>query len=109
MGLITERLVNQIERQVLASHLVLWFDPGGRYAEVARTLSLPETRVERYEGSYFALRRAVDDLLNDDLPPRLVVYVPLDQAETREALAELTAAGVVMRPGEPARERNTRL
>ena len=47
--------------------------------------------------------------MNDLQPPRLVVYVPMDQAKTDHALAELEAAGVVMQPGQQPPNRNTRL
>ena len=42
-------------------------------------------------------------------PPRLLVYVPMDQGETDHALAELEAAGVVVQPGQQPPSRNTRL
>jgi hypothetical protein len=47
--------------------------------------------------------------LNDRDPPRLVVYVPMDQAATDHALIELEAAGVVIQPGQQPLARNTRL
>jgi hypothetical protein len=47
--------------------------------------------------------------LNDEQPPRLVIYVPLDQSQTDHALVELEAAGVVMQPGQQPPQRNTRL
>ncbi len=51
----------------------------------------------------------IDPLLNDLQPPRLVVYVPVDQARTDHALIELEAAGVVMQPGQQPPAQNTRL
>lgn len=41
--------------------------------------------------------------------PRLLVYVPVAEENTHNALVELTIAGTVMKPGAPARQRNTRL
>jgi hypothetical protein len=55
------------------------------------------------------LRHAIDALLNDEQPPRLVVYVPGEQGNTHNALIELEAAGVVLRPGQQPPHRNTRL
>jgi len=72
-------------------------------------LVLPNTRVVRYAGSFFALRHEIEPLMNTLDPPHLIVYVPLDQAETHHALIELEAAGAVMKPGDPSIKRNTRL
>src|SRR5262249_20683831 len=57
------------------------------------------------------LRRAVDDrhLLEGEAPPKLVVYVPVDEADTHHALVELTSIGVELYPGASSRNRNTRL
>jgi hypothetical protein len=35
MGLVADYLIGQIERQVTAHHLVVWFDPGWQHAEIA--------------------------------------------------------------------------
>ena len=50
---------------------------------VAAGLALPETTVARYDGSFLQLRHEIDPLLNGLHPPRLVVYVPMDQAGHR--------------------------
>jgi hypothetical protein len=55
------------------------------------------------------LRHEIDRWLNDTQPPRLVVYVPISQADAHGALIELEAAGVVMRPGQQPPNRNTKL
>src|SRR5205814_10614956 len=70
---------------------------------------LPETNIARYDGSFFQLRREIDPILNGQAPPRLVVYVPMNQGETDHALIELEAAGVVVQPGQQPPNRNTRL
>ena len=109
MGIVTDYLVNLITRQVDESGLVIWYDPDAHYHTFARDLVLSNATVVRYARSFFALRHEVEPLLNNLEPPRLVVYVPLDQAETHHALIELEAAGVVMKPGDPSIKRNTRL
>ncbi len=110
MGIVTEHLIQRIYRQVEKHGIVVWFDPDGTYTDVVERLKkLPNTAVHRYTGSFFALRHAVDHLLNGEQPPRLVVYVPLTEAATRHALVELTSAGVVMRPGQQPPECNTAL
>ncbi|HVC94508.1 MAG TPA: PglZ domain-containing protein [Pirellulales bacterium] len=108
-GVVTQHLVSMIARQVADHGLVVWYDPERYYQDVAADLPIPETTIARYDGSFFALRREIDHLLNGLGPPRLVVYVPLDQADTHNALAELEAAGVVMRPGQQPPNRNTKL
>lgn len=109
MAVVTEHLVSLIGKQVEDHQLVVWYDPERAYASVAETLSLPKTTVARYEGSFFQLRHDIDSLLNAEQPPRLVIYVPLDQSQTDHALVELEAAGVVMQPGQQPPQRNTRL
>ena len=55
------------------------------------------------------MRKEIDPLLNDQQPPWLVVYVPMDANEAHHALVELEAAGVVIQPGQQPPNRNTRL
>jgi hypothetical protein len=87
-----------IAAQVRERRLVVWFDPEAHYAAFVRDLALPNTRIEVYAGSFFALRHAIDPLLRDDRLPRLLVYVPQAEAATAHALIELTAAGAVLAP-----------
>ena len=109
MGIVSEHLVGLIAKQVEEHSLVVWYDPGADYRAVAERLEIPGTTVARYDGSFLKLRREIDHLLNGLEPPRLVVYVPVEQADTHHALVELEAAGVVMQPGQQPPNRNTRL
>lgn len=108
MGVVSDYLRDLITRQVNERGLVIWFDAEKHYREFAETLAIPNSTVARYEGSYFALRHQIEPLLDGEAPPRLVVYVPLAEADTHNALIELICAGVVLKPGE-VRPRNTRL
>lgn len=108
-GVVSEYLIELIAKQVEGRGLVVWYDPEQAYTSVADALDLPDTTVARYDGSFFALRREIDHLINDQQPPRLVVYVPEDRGNTHNALAELEAAGVVVQPGQQPPIRNTRL
>ncbi len=108
-NVVTEYLFQLIAKQVKDHQLVVWYDPEHAYVEVATTLSLPKTMVVRYNGSFFQLRREIDHLMNDQQPPRLVVYVPTERAQTHHALVELEAAGIIMQPGQQPPNRNTRL
>jgi PglZ domain len=112
MGIVTDYLRTQIAKQVDDNGIVVWYDPEKHYAHIADHLALPNTRFAQYKNSFFALRHEVDALLNDldaDLPPRLLVYVPLSQDNTNRALIELETYGVVMQPGQQPPTRNTKL
>jgi hypothetical protein len=106
---VTQHLLELLARQVQDHGLVIGYDPEEHYRIVAAGLTLPNTGVARYDGSFLRLRRDIDPLLNGLRPPRLVVYVPMDQTRTDHALIELEAAGVVMQPGQQPLARNTRL
>jgi hypothetical protein len=111
LGVVSDHLRGLVERQVKERGLVVWFDPEGHYREFAEDLSLPETSVERCEGSFFELRHRVEPHLgaDRDSPPRLVVYVGQAEEDTHNALVELTEPGVVMKPGQHSVNLNTRL
>ncbi len=108
-GSVTGHLFDLIAKQVEDHKLVVWYDPERAYTDAAANLELADTTIARHDGSFLQLRRTIDNLLNDEEPPRLVVYVPEDQANTHDALAELEAVGIVMKPGQQPPTRNTRL
>jgi PglZ domain len=109
MGKVTDYLINVIAKQVDTSELVVWYDPDAHYRAIAKDLVLPGTTIVHYTGSFFALRHEVEPLMGNLEPPRMVVYVPLSQVETHNALIEIEVAGVVMKPGQQPPGRNTRL
>ncbi len=109
MGIVSNYLRDLIIRQVSEKGIVVWFDLEGHYQQFTQTLAIPDTTIACYEGSFFALRYQVDALLESETTPHLVVYVPLAEEDTQHALIELSAAGVVLKPGHAARPRNTRL
>jgi hypothetical protein len=109
MAVVTEALFQLIAKQVDDKGLVVWYDPEQAYGAAAAELSLPNTTVARYDGSFFRLRKQVDHLLNGEQPPRLVVYVPMERTETDSALIELDCAGVIMQPRQQPPACNTRL
>ena len=109
MGIVSEYLIGLIAKQVEENSLVVWYDPGADYRAVAERIEIPGITIARYDGSFLNLRREIDTLLNGLEPPKLVVYVPVEQAEYHHALVELEAAGVVMQPGQQPAKCNTRL
>ncbi len=96
MGIVTDYLRSLIAKQVDTNGLVVWYDPEGNYRDIPSNLAIPHTTVARYDGSFFALRHQIEPLLEGSEPPRLVLYIPLDPAETHNALVEVEAAGVTM-------------
>jgi hypothetical protein len=108
VGVVTETLVQLIAKQVDEKGLVVWYDPEQAYGTAAAELSLLNTTVAQYEGSFFKLRKQVDHLLNGSQPPRLVIYVPFERTETHSALIELDSAGVIMQPRQQPPTCNTR-
>ncbi len=108
-GIVTKHLWELIAKQVDDWGLVVWYDPERDYGATVAELSLPNTTVARYDGSFLKLRKEIDHLLNEGQPPRLVVYVPLERTETHSALIELDCAGVIMQPRQQPPACNTRL
>lgn len=111
MGAVTEHLRDMVERQIKEHNLVVWFDPEGHYCEFVEGLTLPEGEVEVCGESFFELRHRVEPYIGveGDGPPKLLVYVPRGQEDTRNALVEFTEPGVVMKPGRHSHNLNTRL
>src|SRR5439155_1741149 len=72
-------------------------------------LEIPDTKIALHRDSFFDLRYEIEPLLENFERPRLIVYVPLEAEETDHALAEVEAAGVILRPGQQPPTRNTRL
>lgn len=108
LGSVSGYVVEMVRSQVQEYGLVVWFDPEGQYESLLPHLA-PTLDVARYAGSFFELRRRIDPYLRGDHRPNLLVYVPLAQAATGHALAEIVAAGVVLQPGQQPWQRNTRL
>ena len=109
MPVVSDSLVQLISKQVDEKRLVVWYDPEHAYADTAVGLSIPNATVARYDGSFLLLRKQIDPLLNDQQPPRLVVYVPIERTETNSALIEIDFVGAVMQPRQQPPACNTRL
>jgi hypothetical protein len=109
MAVVTDYLFQLMAKQVEDRGLVVWYDPERAFTSAAAELAIPKTTLAHYDGSFFRLRHEIDHLMNSDLPPRLIVYVPEERRSIHNALVELEAAGVVMQPGQQPPNRNTRL
>lgn len=109
MAVVTNFLTSLIAKQVDDKGLVVWYDPEQAYGSAAVELTLPNTTVARFDGSFLKLRKEIDHFMNDGQPPRLVVYVPIEREMTHAALIELDSAGAVMQPRQQPPACNTRL
>lgn len=109
MVLVTNYLCKLITKQIDDNGIVVWYDPDRHYTEIVHTLNIHNTTVTCYSDTFFGLRHKIDHLLDDLNPPRLLIYVPIDPIETNNALVELEAAGVIMKPGQQPPSRNTKL
>lgn len=97
MGIVTEHLISVVSKHVTDHGIVVWYDPERHYSNFAESLELPGTHIARFRDSFFELRHEIETLLSGAEVGRLVVYVPLDQAQTHDALIEAGAAGAVVR------------
>ena len=109
MGIITNYLHKLITKQIDDNGIVVWYDRELHYSDIVSTLNIPNTTLACYSDSFFKLRHEIEPLMGATEPPRLLIYVPLDPSETHNALIELEAAGVIMKPGQQPPTRNTKL
>lgn len=89
-----DRLAAELARKVSQKGLVVWQDSEREYTEAAASLCPSGVRFVAYEGSWYALRRAVEPLLAGDAPPKMLIYAPA-RAPEEDPLEELRAAGGV--------------
>jgi len=112
MKIVSDYLYELIANQIDEKRMVVWFDPEKDYSNFIDQISIPDVKIISYEDSIFKLRHSLDSLINDineDVPPRILVYIPLRESDTFHALAEITESGVVMKPGQHPWQLNTRL
>lgn len=101
MKTVTDHLIEMLTKFIHENHLVVWFDPEKIYTHIAESFSLPGVTVAKYNGSFIALRKEVSTLMQGENPPNLLMYVPLDENATDNALIAFTKAGVVLSPRPP--------
>jgi hypothetical protein len=111
-GKVSGHLLDTIRRQINQNGIVVWYDPQCCYKDFLDSLpaeELPGIPVERYDGSFLALRHRIEPLLSAEERPRLLIYIPMEREKTKNALIEAEAAGVILQPGARPLIRNTRL
>ena len=89
MPSVTECLVQLIAKQVDEKGLVVWYDPERAYVAAAAELSLPNTTVVRYEGSFLQLAEGDRPfyLSGRNRASRPVVYVPIERTSETDGAA----------------------
>lgn len=92
MSALRSGISEQLARKVDAHGLVVWNDDAHEYSDIAATVCPPETRFEQFAGSWYELRRRIDDAIGGDQPPRLVVYIPA-KAPDEDPLTEVRLMG----------------
>lgn len=120
MSQLLQSLTQLLQRQITDRGIVVWYDPDKAYAKSVDRLDLESVTVLKYEDGYFRLREQLEPwmewvdesgraMADREVPPKLLVYVPHARDESHFALIEAETAGVVVEPGAPVAERNTRL
>jgi hypothetical protein len=94
MTAIRDHLAAELARKVSQRGMVVWQDSEREYVDVAESLCPPGVRFVAYQGSWYALRRAVEPFLAGDAPPKMVIYASA-RAPEEDPLEELRAGGGV--------------
>ena len=97
MKALRDHLADQLDRKVKSHGLVVWDDPAGEYTGVWSSLVPPGVRSEAFDGSWYELRRRIENDVANEGPPKLVVYTPVRPPE-EDPLAEVREAGTPFRP-----------
>ncbi len=91
VSLLREHLTDQLAKKVQAHGLVIWDDDASEYRDIAASVVPNGARFEAFDGSWYELRRRIEDALAEEQPTPLVVYGPSPPSD--DPLAETRAAG----------------
>jgi len=120
MGKVTEHIFGIVKRQLAEHGIVVWYDPEKSYARLLPQLSSAGLDIIFYQDGLFKLREELEPFLEfvdeqgnikngAEIPPELIVYIPLKREKTVFALIEAETAGIVIEPDSPLPECNTKL
>lgn len=74
-GALRRTLAAQLAEKCARHHLVVWDDPARQYEGVVESVIPGGWRLERYLGSWWDLRRRLEEPFSAAEPPKVVVYV----------------------------------
>lgn len=114
MTLVTNTLLKTISHNLKKSGTLVWYDPEHAYTELAASLTpaaVAGAAIFRYQPDrgFLWLRHQLEPHWQADTVPNLLIYVPLAQPESHQALIEFEVAGAVLQPGMQPPEQNTAL
>ena len=92
MTVIRDYLADDLAEKVQRRGVVIWDDPECSYADIAAEVAPSGSAFYLFDGSWFALRKAVEGLLAGTEPPSVLVYVAGTSPEP-DPLEELRAFG----------------
>ncbi len=96
MTLLRDHLAAEINAKLQRHGVVIWDDREQSYGAVVKEVVPDGAAVARFDGSWFALRRAIEAQLAGSTPPKLLVYVS-SAAPDPDPLEELRAVGATYR------------
>lgn len=108
---VTAFLTATVNNQLTEKNIVVWFDPEQLYKSLIYKENFPNANLFVYDPrkGFLDLRRQLEPIWKSIEPPKLLIYVPLSQEKTFNALIEFMIAGVIVQPGQQPLECNTRL
>lgn len=93
MSKVRDRLAQELAQKVERYRVVVWADPHGEYRDAASDLAPDSVSFASFAGSWYDLRRRVEDQIGRS-EPQLLVYVDAEEPD-EDPLAEARAAGTV--------------
>jgi len=97
MGIVTDYLIELVQKNLDNSGVVVWYDPEEQYRAVAEKLK-EDVPVLFYDGSYFELRYNLEPYLDSREREKVLVYVPEEYDEVESPLIEAECYGTFIKP-----------
>lgn len=120
LGRVSGAVLEMLERQVRNHGIVVWYDRQKSYPALVGGLQIPGVTLLCFRDSFFRLREELEPFLEfvdesggvspaGELPPSVVLYVPLERSASSFALIEAETAGTVLEPHAANPDRDSRL
>lgn len=120
LGKVSTELESRLRRAVEERGIAVWYDPEGIYAVLLDRISIDGSRILVCREGFFRLRKELEPFLEfvdeegkmiseSHIPPKVIIYVPMDRKSCGYALVEAETAGCVLEPDASVPEKNTSL